>query len=111
MRIDDTEKLHLPGWRLRAFVRQNLGGQCKVISLGAECQCALCDLERMYDALRWYGDEAAALAANMTAKRDMAVLASVQVLALDAGKRTDDLVGPNAELRGGPAVSSPERPA
>jgi len=35
------------------------------------------------------------------------VLASVQVLALDAGKRTDDLVGSNAELRGRPLADGP----
>ena len=89
------EKTLLPGWRLREFVRQNLNGGCKIISLGADCCCPLCDLERMYAALRWYGDEADALAKNMIEKRDTAVLASVQVLALDAGKRVNDLVGSN----------------
>ena len=44
---------------------------------------------RLREALCWYRDEAVALAANMTAKHDMAVLASVNVLALDAGKRAD----------------------
>lgn len=94
--MTDEEKALVPVWRLRSFVSQYLQGGCKILSQGSECKCPLCDLDRLYDALRWYGDEAVALAANMTAKRDMAVLASAQVLALDAGKRTADALGPNA---------------
>lgn len=47
-------------------------------------------------ALEWYATEARALAENMTAKKDMAVLASVNVLALDAGKRASDVLTHNA---------------
>jgi hypothetical protein len=48
------------------------------------------------DALEWYATEARALAENMAAKHDMAVLASVNVLALDAGKRANDALTHNA---------------
>ena len=93
--MTDEENKLIPAWRLRAFVSEHLHGGCKVLSQGSACECPLCDLDRMYDALRWYGDEAAALAVNLAAKKDMAILASVQVLALDAGKRADDALGSN----------------
>lgn len=37
--------------RLRAFVREQQTGGCKVLSQGESCQCALCDLDRMAAAL------------------------------------------------------------
>ena len=98
--MTEEEKALIPAWRLRAFVSEHLHGGCRILSQGSECKCPLCDLDRLYSALRWYGDEATALAANMTAKKDMAVLASVQVLALDAGKRTTDALGPNVQGQG-----------
>ena len=55
-------------------------------------QSLIDEIEQLREALRWYGDEAAALATNMAAKKDMAVLASVQVLALDTGKRANDVL-------------------
>jgi hypothetical protein len=82
-----------PAQRLRVFVREHLQGGCKILSQGSECTCPLCDIERMSEALRWYGDEAYALSSNMNMQKDMAILASVQVLALDAGKRATDAVG------------------
>ena len=39
------------------------------------------------DAIEWYSEEAKAISRNMKSKNDMAVLASVNVLALDEGKR------------------------
>lgn len=108
--MTEEEKALVPAWRLRAFVSEHLRGGCKILSQGSECKCALCDLDRLYSALRWYGDEAAALAVNMTAKKDMAMLASVHVLALDAGKRAVDAVGPNDPNSGaarGPIAGGP----
>jgi len=48
--------------------------------------------DELLAALCWYGDEAKAIAANMLAKKDSAVLASVHVLALDAGKRASTAI-------------------
>lgn len=93
--MTDEKKALLPAWRLRAFVRKHLHGGCRILSQGNDCKCPLCDLDRLHDALRWYEDEARALATNLTAKKDMAILASVQVLALDAGKRSTDVLGSN----------------
>ena len=61
----------------------------------AECQARE---KVLRDALTWYGEEAAALAVNMTAKNDMAVLASVHVLALDAGKRASAMPSDSTAL-------------
>lgn len=33
--------------RLRAFIRKHLHGQCKILSLGPACLCALCDADRI----------------------------------------------------------------
>ena len=48
------------------------------------------ELKEARAALRWYADEAEAIAKHLQEKRDTALLASVQVLALDAGKRARD---------------------
>ena len=61
----------------------------------AECQARE---KVLRDALTWYGEEAVALAVNMTAKNDMAILASVHVLALDAGKRSSALPSDSTAL-------------
>jgi hypothetical protein len=85
--------LMIPAHRLRLFIKQHLQGQCKILSEGNVCQCALCDLDRIIEPLRWYEDEARALSINMEANKDMAVLASVRVLSLDAGKRSTAVLG------------------
>jgi hypothetical protein len=41
-------------------------------------------------ALEWYGEEAKAISKNLLAKQDNALLASIQVLALDTGHRADE---------------------
>lgn len=87
--------LNTPIGRLREFISNNINGQCKIISQGTDCTCPLCDLDRVQETLNWYGDEAIALATNMLEKKDMAVLASVNVLSLDAGKKVKDLLGEN----------------
>jgi len=52
------------------------------------------------DALEWYRDEAKALAKNMAGGAHMSgVLASVTVLALDAGQRADAVLGPNVGVQ------------
>lgn len=89
------DDLSVPIGRLRKFISDHLNGQCKVISEGSNCQCPLCDLDRIQETLKWYAEEAQALSKNMIAKQDMAVLASVKVLSLDAGKRVKDLLGEN----------------
>lgn len=52
--------------------------------------CSLCDLDKILDVLFWYREEAAAIAQN--ANNDNALLASVHVLMLDAGKRADAIL-------------------
>lgn len=84
----------IPAHRLRALIDPLVQGQCKILSLGPACTCPLCDLDKLYDALRWYEGEAVAIHKNMIAKHDMAVLASVNVLSLDNGKRSLDVLGP-----------------
>lgn len=43
---------HIHEQRLRAFVREHLHGKCKVFSLGDDCKCPLCDLDRLCEELR-----------------------------------------------------------
>jgi hypothetical protein len=38
--------------RLRQWIRDRLQGGCRLLSQGSACQCALCDLDRLCDALR-----------------------------------------------------------
>lgn len=83
----------IPAHRLKAFIQQHLGGKCKILSEGSMCACPLCDLDRLYDALRWYEEETVAISNNVKLQRDQAVLASVQVLVLDAGKHSTDVIG------------------
>jgi len=92
MQIPEND-LNTPIGRLREFIVNNINGQCKIISEGSECKCALCDLDRTQEALQWYGKEAFAILENLVKKNDMAVLASVTVLELDAGKRAKDILG------------------
>ena len=47
------------------------------------------EIKHLREAIIWYRDEAAALAENLPLKRTNGVMASVQVLALDGGKRAD----------------------
>jgi hypothetical protein len=37
--------------RLRAFVRKQSPGQCKMLSAGSDCECPLCDLDRLESAI------------------------------------------------------------
>jgi hypothetical protein len=43
----------------------------------------------LWETVAWYADEARAISKNMLAKQDIAVMASVQVLSLDAGSRAE----------------------
>jgi hypothetical protein len=45
------EQLAIAQTRLRAFICEHLRGQCKIISLGEGCLCALCDFDRMRAAI------------------------------------------------------------
>lgn len=77
--------------RLRNFIKEHSPGNCKVLSKGYACECPLCDLDRIVSELHWYGDYAAAIANDLshpTGKKTDAVMASVTVLSLDAGKRS-----------------------
>lgn len=80
-----------PAWRLRAWITERMQGGCRVLSQGSACQCPLCDLDRMRDALQWYASEADAIARNVVAQHTQAMMASMQVLALDGGKRARDV--------------------
>lgn len=74
--------------RLLKFIQEKrpLGG-CRCISLGHKCECPQCDYDKIIAALDWYGCEAKAIAKHFD-KNPEAVLASVTVLKLDAGKRS-----------------------
>ena len=47
-RVDATGKA---ATRLRAFAREHLHGGCRILSLGSECVCPLCDIDLIEDAL------------------------------------------------------------
>lgn len=68
------------------------------ITVEVSTQAAQAELQRLREALAWYGDEASALARHMAsgAAHSQAVLASVTVLALDAGMRAKTALGSNA---------------
>jgi hypothetical protein len=54
------------------------------------------EIARLRAALAWYGDEAAALSKHMASgAHTQAVLASLTVLSLDAGRRAAAALGPN----------------
>lgn len=59
-------------------------------------------LSEMKHALNWYAGEADAIARHVLAQNTSAMLASMQVLALDGGKRADKILRPNARLSRGP---------
>ena len=90
--------LETPVGRLRQFIGDRIQGGCKILSEGENCKCPLCDLDRIQTALNWYKDEVVAISMNIVQKKDMAVLASVNVLSLDAGKRITELLGHNNAL-------------
>lgn len=74
--------------RLLKFIQEKKpGGSCKMFSLGNSCECPLCDYDKIISALSWYAKEAVAISKNFDKNSD-AVLASVVVLKLDAGKRS-----------------------
>jgi hypothetical protein len=52
------------------------------------------------ETVAWYADEARAISQNMLAKQDIAVLASVQVLSLDAGSRAEKALAATQDLSG-----------
>jgi hypothetical protein len=52
------------------------------------------------ETVAWYADEARAISQNMLAKQDIAVLASVQVLSLDAGSRAEKALAATQGLSG-----------
>ena len=73
--------------RLREFISMHQPGGCKILSQGELCECALCDFDRIVKELHWYGDYAEAIARDFDKHTD-ALLASIIVLKLDAGKRS-----------------------
>lgn len=81
-----------PQERLIEFVRTHQIGGCKILSQGDSCICPLCDISKISDELRWYRDEAAALAYHFKKGNDLVILASLHVLVLDAGKRADSVL-------------------
>ncbi len=89
------ENLNTPMGRLRNFAQTHDRGQCKILSEGENCKCPLCDLNRIQEVLNWYKEEAVAISVNLIQQKDTAVLASVNVLALDSGKRVNEILGDN----------------
>lgn len=65
-------------------------------------------LQEMRGALQWYATEAEAIARNVLAQNTTSMLASMQVLALDAGERADVILRPNAEAKPTAACSEAE---
>lgn len=74
--------------RLLKFIQDKMTpGSCRILSQGDSCKCPLCDYDNIIAALDWYGCEAKSIAKHFD-KNPEAVLASVTVLKLDAGKRS-----------------------
>lgn len=61
-------------------------------------------LNDMRAELEWYAANAEAMARHVLAHNTKAMMDTMQVLALDGGKRADALLRPNAGLSGGEAV-------
>ena len=62
-----------------------------------ECVLLLKERDALREALRWYADEAEAIARHVLAQKTTAVMASMQVLALDAGRRARAILGEKAK--------------
>ncbi len=73
--------------RLKEFIRSHQKGGCRIISKDSNCQCPLCDLDRVVAQLQWYGEIALSLSRYEKAKNDNALMACVTELMLDAGRR------------------------
>ena len=82
-----------PEKRLRKLIQEHSKGGCKMLSLGEECNCPLCDLDKITRALWWYGEEAKAITKNFKEGKESALVASVRVLSLDGGKRAEGILG------------------
>lgn len=79
---------------LEAHAPETLRAMLRATALAAENN-------QMREELAWYGDEANAIARNVLAKNTAAMMASMQVLALDGGKRAAKFVqGPNVRGKG-----------
>lgn len=92
-----------PAWRLRGFITSHMQGGCRMLSIGSACTCPLCDLGRLYDALRWYESEAKSIQKHQGSaahSAPSALLASMTVLGLDGGRRAEEALGPPVELNG-----------
>lgn len=80
---------------LEAHAPETLRAMLRATALAAENN-------QMREELAWYGDEANAIARNVLAKNTAAMMASMQVLALDGGKRAAKFVsGPNVRAERG----------
>lgn len=95
----DTVRIHKDAAEAEAMMRvashwleanapDLLRGLLRVTKMAAEN-------EAMREDLRWYGDEANAIARNCLDKNTGAMMASMQVLALDGGKRAAKHQTPN----------------
>jgi hypothetical protein len=73
--------------RLEKFIRANLHGGCKMLSMGDGCECPLCDFDRIVHELHWYGSYAEGIAKDFDKNTD-GILAAMTVFKLDAGKRS-----------------------
>lgn len=43
--------VHPSVYRLKCLIRNELPGQCKMLSRGDDCECVLCDAERLQETL------------------------------------------------------------
>ena len=73
--------------RLKKFIQDNQHGGCKILSQGDDCECPLCDFDRIISALHWYGDYVGGIAKDFD-KNTEGILAAMTVFKLDAGKRS-----------------------
>jgi hypothetical protein len=87
-------------WRLREFIGQHLEGKCRILSIGDFCHCPRCDLDRVYEALLWYGEQATAMARYLKDPNTVAgTIAVAHALSNDKGSRAA-LMGVPRELMG-----------
>ena len=48
--------MHPAAYRLKGLIRTELPGRCKILCIGDQCECGLCDVERLQEALDHLAD-------------------------------------------------------
>lgn len=63
------------------------------MSVGDECKCPLCDMDRFIATIAWYSEQSEAIARYSREKKYEAIEACVVALSLDAGERGKKITG------------------